>query len=93
MAGDKQHHRVQPDGTGGERPERNGLEVSMKCRHLRPPAQPVILGNIIRHNEGAALNANVNALDKELVRDLGRQTGMVDYASTAIDNQGPLIKQ
>ncbi|MEQ8786611.1 MAG: choice-of-anchor L domain-containing protein [Pirellulaceae bacterium] len=54
-------------------------------------AQPVIADNLIRDNAGAAISINVNALNSEFVRDLGRQTGAVDTIDGSFDNQGALV--
>jgi len=55
-------------------------------------ATPVIAGNIIRDNLGAAINANANALNHFLVRDYGRNTGSVDVITSFQDNHGPLVR-
>ncbi|PQO44703.1 GEVED domain-containing protein [Blastopirellula marina] len=55
-------------------------------------AQPVIVNNNIRDNESAAININVNSLNKNLVVDYGRSTGFVDVTPGVGDNQGALIR-
>ena len=54
-------------------------------------AQPIITDNIIRDNESAAINVNVNSLNHHLNLDRGRVTGEVDLLEGFRDNQGPLI--
>ncbi|MCA9225333.1 MAG: hypothetical protein KDA47_06965, partial [Planctomycetales bacterium] len=54
-------------------------------------AQPVIMGNTIRDNEAPAMSINVNALNSDLRRDTGRQSGEIDRLEGYRDNQGPLI--
>lgn len=55
-------------------------------------AQPVIVGNNIRNNESAAININVNSLNKDLVVDWGRSTGFIDVTPGVGDNQGALVR-
>lgn len=53
-------------------------------------SQPVIAGNKIQSNEGAAININANSLNYEIVSDLGRSRGAIDRVES-IGNHGPLI--
>jgi len=68
-------------------------------------AQPILVNNVIRDNDGVAISINVNALNSELVVDSGRQTGYINPNQTnsgadpispnrvsgQYDNNGPLI--
>ena len=91
MSGDPQHLRKNDDGWGDSR--RTGLRGFHDTATIFiRGAQPVIVDNIIRDNLGAAVNANVNALDHSLVSDPGRSTGLLDRATEVRDNQGPLVK-
>ncbi len=81
------------NGLGGQAPaHRFGRGFNETATIFIRGAQPVIVDNIIRDNLGAAINANVNALDFSLVSDPGRSTGLVNLATDVLDNQGPLIK-
>ncbi|MHB8954104.1 MAG: dockerin type I domain-containing protein [Pirellulaceae bacterium] len=81
------------NGLGGQAPShRFGRGFNETGTIFIRNAQPVIVENIIRDNLGAAINANVNALDPSLISDPGRSTGLVDVATDVLDNQGPLIK-
>ena len=90
----QQYFRIQRGGHGGGAPRRIDLDAaSTKTATIFiRGAQPVIVNNIMRRGDGPAMSVNANALNHELVRDLGRMTGVVDVATTVIDNQGPLIK-
>ena len=55
-------------------------------------AQPIIVDNVIRNGEGAAINVNPNALNREWVSDPGRMTGFVSQIDDYGDNQGPLVR-
>ncbi len=81
------------NGLGGQAPShRFGRGFNETGTIFIRGAQPVIVDNIIRDNLGAAINANVNALDYSLVSDPGRSTGFINLATDVLDNQGPLIK-
>ncbi len=55
-------------------------------------AQPVIINNVIRSSEGAAISVNANSLTETLVADTGRANGTIQAISGADDNRGPLIR-
>ncbi len=55
-------------------------------------AQPIVYNNIIQTNEGGAISANVNALNYEIVTDLGRSRGAIDKISVT-GNHGPLVQK
>ncbi|MCO8121425.1 tandem-95 repeat protein [Stieleria sp. TO1_6] len=54
-------------------------------------SQPVLVGNTIEGNVGAAISINPDSLNHEALLDYGRATGTIDLYSTDADNQGPLI--
>lgn len=54
-------------------------------------AQPIVVNNIIRENEGAALSFNVSSLNSDFVEDTGRSRGALGLAIGATGNQGPLV--
>ena len=55
-------------------------------------AQPTIVGNTIVDNEGAAISINVNSINGEFARDLGRQSGEVDLYEIPPGNQGLVLR-
>lgn len=55
-------------------------------------SQPVIVGNNIRHNDAAAINADISSLNHELVVDWGRSTGGADVKPGMADNRGILVR-
>jgi hypothetical protein len=55
-------------------------------------AQPIIVDNVILNNSGAAISANVSALNAQIVTDSGRSTGLLGRASERLNNHGPLVE-
>jgi hypothetical protein len=55
-------------------------------------AQPVLLGNRISRNEGAAINIDVNSLTPDYVNDPGRMTGDLGVSDDYLENQGALVR-
>src|SRR5690606_26692429 len=55
-------------------------------------AQPVIVENTFRNNDGAAVSINPDALEFHHNLDHGRSTGAIDLYTDYADNQGPLIR-
>ncbi len=56
-------------------------------------AQPIIVSNIIRDNDGPAISINANALNHELRLDGGRETGLADRFTQFQRNAGPLVQE
>ncbi len=81
-------------GRGGSAPgDRFGRLSNSAAAIFVRGAQPVILDNIIRDNDGPAISINANALNYELVKDRGRSIGPVDRVTNFSDNQGALIRR
>ncbi|MEX2142880.1 MAG: NF038122 family metalloprotease [Pirellulales bacterium] len=55
-------------------------------------SQPVIVGNTIRNNEGAAISTSANALNSDRVHDWGRSTGALGLTGNFPGNFGPLVR-
>ncbi|REK17934.1 MAG: hypothetical protein DWQ37_05280 [Planctomycetota bacterium] len=56
-------------------------------------AQPVILNNLFKNNDGGAvISANVNSLNSRRVDDWGRSRGAIQLAGSYPTNYGPLIR-
>ncbi|MCH2122782.1 MAG: tandem-95 repeat protein, partial [Pirellulaceae bacterium] len=87
------------NGFGGQAPpERFGRGFNEEAVIFVRAAQPVLVGNAIRHNKDldpntqiAAISINTNALNYEHVTDPGRSIGRIDRVAGFRDNQGPLI--
>ncbi|MEO1524863.1 MAG: tandem-95 repeat protein [Planctomycetota bacterium] len=54
-------------------------------------SQPILVGNTIESNVGAAISINADSLNQAIVKDHGRSTGAIDLVDADSDNQGPLI--
>lgn len=83
---------AQGRGINDPGPTRAGHSANAPGTIFVAGAQPVIVNNNIRDNESAAININVNSLNKDLVVDWGRSTGYVDVTPGVGDNQGALIR-
>jgi GEVED domain/Dockerin type I domain/Bacterial pre-peptidase C-terminal domain len=55
-------------------------------------AQPIIVNNIILNNGGAAISANLSALNASYVTDTGRTSGTIQRMEDTLGNQGPLVR-
>lgn len=55
-------------------------------------AQPVIVDNVFRNNQGNVLSINANSLQDVIMPDYGRSTGNVDRFASFDDNYGPLVR-
>ena len=55
-------------------------------------AQPILVGNVIRDNDVAAMSINANALMARQQGDSGRSTGRLDAYEEYPDNYGPLVR-
>ncbi len=72
--------------------ERGGRGTNEPATVFVRGAQPIIVDNIIRQNEGAALSFNVSALNSVYVEDTGRSRGELGKSIAWIGNQGPLVR-
>ncbi|QDT09690.1 tandem-95 repeat protein [Planctomycetes bacterium K23_9] len=55
-------------------------------------AQPVLINNTIKNNEGTPISINANSMLAEIQRDYGRATGPAEPFTLFDDNYGPLIR-
>jgi VCBS repeat-containing protein len=82
------------NGTGGNaESHRLGRGSNAAAAVFVRGAQPVVVGNTIRTNAGSAIHINVNSLNSDLVRDLGRSRGPAEKIELYGDNQGPLVRE
>jgi len=72
---------------------RGGLGFNSPAAIFVRGAQPILVDNIIRDSEGAAISINPDALTHHEVADWGRSTGPIDQLPGDPDNQGPLIQR
>jgi len=77
-------------------PTRFGRETNAESVIFVRNSQPIMVDNTIRNNAGtgtssAAISINANALNAQLVPDLGRSTGYADVRGGFLNNHGPLI--
>ncbi|MFK7735351.1 MAG: hypothetical protein AB8B50_04935, partial [Pirellulaceae bacterium] len=77
--------------TGGER-NRDGAGFNEASAIFIRGAQPIIVDNIIRDNEGVALSIDPMSMTGDTVRDSGRLTGDGNIQLDVTENKGPLLR-
>ncbi|QEG01722.1 hypothetical protein Mal15_58010 [Stieleria maiorica] len=70
---------------------RGGIGFNDEAAIFVRGSQPVLVGNTIEGNIGAAISINPNALNADPMLDYGRSTGGVGIFTVDMDNQGPVI--
>lgn len=55
-------------------------------------AQPILVGNTIVDNQGAAININASSVNYVTLSDRGRSTGVANAFEEISGNQGPLVR-
>jgi len=81
------------NGQGGQGPvDRYGRSFNEPATIYVRGAQPILVNNVIRHNEEVALTINANSFTSATLRDTGRSTGLLDLAGDFASNTGPLIR-
>ncbi|MCE5267692.1 MAG: pre-peptidase C-terminal domain-containing protein, partial [Planctomycetaceae bacterium] len=74
-------------------PDRNGRGQILQAAVIYGTfSQPILVNNIIRDNQGAAISLDVNSLNSLSIADWGRCTGSVDAYSAYDANYGPLVR-
>ncbi|MCR9297146.1 MAG: hypothetical protein NXI32_30980, partial [bacterium] len=82
------------DGIGGQGPRnRLGRLDNRPSTIFIRGAQPILIGNTFRSNEGSALNIDANSINAELLGDSGRSTGLAARVDNFDFNRGPLIRE
>lgn len=71
---------------------RNGRGTNDEATIFVRGAQPILVSNIIRNNDGDAISIDVNSLNWRSLPDYGRSTGAADLFDRYNDNQGPLVR-
>ncbi|MCH5376810.1 MAG: pre-peptidase C-terminal domain-containing protein, partial [Planctomycetes bacterium] len=77
---------------GAEGSPRNGRLDNAGSTIFVRGAQPIIVKNVFRNNDGPVLDINVNALNAQSVQDAGRSTGLANRFADFDDNYGPLVR-
>ncbi len=81
------------NGFGGQGPgARFGRLSNAQSTIFVRGAQPVILNNIFRNNDGSAIEIDANSMTDTIMGDPGRQTGAADRSDSYDGNRGPLIR-
>ncbi|MFH1924029.1 MAG: hypothetical protein ABIP48_29595, partial [Planctomycetota bacterium] len=75
--------------TGGNRDNRGSNDASLIFVRQ---AQPIIVNNVFKNNDGNVISINANAMLHTFQRDTGRSTGEIDAFDQFSDNHGPLIR-
>jgi hypothetical protein len=73
-------------------PKRAGRGTNAEAVVFVRGAQPILVSNRFRDNDGAAINIDVNSLTNQFINDRGRSTGSLQRAGDYLENQGPLIR-
>ncbi len=83
---------IENNAAGQTNAARNGLRGNRATAIFVRGAQPILVDNIIRNNEGAAISINANAMQATRRPDYGRSTGPADQFQDFADNAGPLVR-
>ncbi|MCC6510379.1 MAG: pre-peptidase C-terminal domain-containing protein, partial [Pirellulaceae bacterium] len=81
------------NGFGGQGPgSRFGRMSNSQATIFVRGAQPIIIDNVFRNNDGSAIDIDANSMTDTIMGDSGRQTGAADKNSSYDSNRGPLIR-
>lgn len=81
------------NGFGGQGPgSRFGRLSNAQATIFVRGAQPIIIDNVFRNNDGSVIDIDANSMTDALMGDAGRQTGAADLNSAYAANRGPLIR-
>jgi hypothetical protein len=84
--------RVEFNAAGQAGTNRTGRGGNAEATVFVRGAQPIIVGNDFRANEGAVVSVNANSLSDLRRGDIGRSTGAIDRFGSFDDNFGPLVR-
>ena len=80
------------DGSGGTAPaDRFGYTENSSATIFARGAQPVLIDNVFRDNDGPVLSINANSFVAVEQGDYGRVTGLIDVNAGFEANRGPLV--
>ncbi len=81
------------DGQAGQGPaDRFGRGYNEPATIYIRGAQPILVNNIIQHNDEVAMTINANSFTSEPLPDIGRSTGPISRTGSFPANVGPLIR-
>ena len=84
--------RLEFNASGKATSDRNSRGSNDGATVFVRSAQPIIVGNDFRRNEGSVISINANALNDSEIGDIGRQSGSIARYEQYDDNHGPLIR-
>jgi hypothetical protein len=84
--------QIEYNAPGQSNTSRNGRGATTAATIFVQGAQPIIVNNVIQHNQGPALSINANALQSRVLRDRGRSTGLRNAFGEFDANRGPLVR-
>jgi hypothetical protein len=79
-------------GSNAADPTRGGRGTNEKAAVFVRGAQPILVNNRFRDNNGAAISIDVNSMSNQYINDPGRSTGLLQRTGEYLENQGPLIR-
>ncbi len=80
-------------GVGGNlATTRGGRGLNAAAAIFVDASQPIIIDNVIRSNQGTAINIDADSLKSVPKQDTGRQTGAIERRPGALGNMGPLVR-
>jgi hypothetical protein len=83
---------LEDNASGLDGTDRNGRGFNTAATIFVRGAQPAIISDVVRDNDGAVIDVNVNALNFERVGDPGRSTGQISRFTRFDANYGPLVE-
>ena len=86
------HSRIESNAAGTASGSRAGRGGNAAATIFVRGAQPVILENDFRNNQGSAISINANSLTDAEKPDPGRSTGPIGRDGRYDDNRGPLVR-
>ncbi|MCA9125524.1 MAG: tandem-95 repeat protein [Planctomycetales bacterium] len=79
-------------GTGGiATANRGGAGFNVDAAIFVRGAEPVLVDNVIRNNQGAAISIDAQSLSGNAIKDKGRVTGLAERRVAITENKGPLL--
>ena len=84
--------RLDSNANGSSSSNRNGRGTNDATTIFIRGAQPIIVGNDFVANDGSVASVNANSMTPDVVRDLGRSTGVADAFTQFPSNYGPLVR-
>lgn len=83
---------IRDNADGSASSGRNGRGTNAPATVFVLGAQPTIVNNVFRGNQGTVIHINANSLQATIHADPGRSTGAISQFVQFADNYGPLIR-